>query len=51
MDKEEIKKAINAICANYNVKDLFSSEEVFEPEYEIIDGQKMRIFRANKVNS
>jgi len=49
MDKEDIRKAINAVCVNYGVKDLFSSDEVFEPEFEIVDGKKMRIFRANKV--
>ena len=51
MDKEEIKKAINAVCANYKVKDLFSSDEVLPLEFEIIDGQKVRVFRAQRVNS
>jgi len=49
VDKEEIKKAVNSICAHYNVKDLFSLDEVFEPEFEIVDGEKMRIFRAKKL--
>lgn len=48
MDKEEITKAINAVCAKYQVLDLFSSDEVFEPEFEEVDGQKVRVFRANK---
>lgn len=51
MDKEEITKAINAVCAKYQVLDLFSSDEVFEPEFEEVDGQKVRVFRAKKVNS
>ncbi len=49
MDKEEITKAINAVCARYQVLDLFSSEEVFEPEFEEVNGQKVRIFRAKKL--
>ncbi len=50
MEKDEIKKAIEAVCANYQVKDLFSSEEVLPPEFEEIDGEKVRVFRAKKVS-
>lgn len=49
MEKDDIKKAIEAVCARYQVKDLFSSDEVFEPEFEEVDGQKVRIFRAKKL--
>ena len=49
MEKDEITKAINAVCAKYQVLDLFSSDEVLEPEFEEVDGQKVRIFRAKKL--
>ena len=51
MEKEEIIKAINAVCANYQVQDLFNTEGVLEPEFEEVDGQQMRIFRTKKLES
>lgn len=51
MEKEEIIKAINAVCANYQVQDLFNTEGVLEPEFEEVDGQQMRVFRTKKLES
>jgi hypothetical protein len=50
MNKEEIKKSIETVCAKYNVQDLFSSDEVLEPEFENVDGKIIRVFRAKKVS-
>ncbi len=51
MEKEEIIKSINVLCSQYGIKELHTIEEILEPEFQEVDGKKMRIFRAKKFNN
>ncbi|WP_456384269.1 hypothetical protein [Persephonella sp.] len=46
MEKEEIIKSINVLCSQYGIKELHTIEDILPPEYEEVDGQKMRVFRT-----
>ena len=51
MEKDEIIKSINVLCSQYGIKELHTIEEILEPEFQEVDGKKMRIFRAKKFNN
>ncbi|WP_456393567.1 hypothetical protein [Persephonella sp.] len=46
MEKEEIIKSINVLCSQYGIKELHTIEDILPPEYEEVDGRKMRVFRT-----
>ncbi|MBK3332809.1 hypothetical protein GWK41_06980 [Persephonella atlantica] len=46
MEKEEIIKSINVLCSQYGIKELHTIEDILPPEFEVVDGQKMRVFRT-----
>ncbi len=51
MEKEDIIKSINVLCNQYGIKELHTIEEILEPEFQEVDGKKMRVFRAKKLNN
>jgi hypothetical protein len=50
MEKEEIIKSINVLCSQYKIKELHTIEDILPPEFEEINGKKMRVFRT-KIHS
>ncbi|ACO03338.1 MAG TPA: hypothetical protein DEP48_03365 [Persephonella sp.] len=46
MEKEDIIKSINVLCSQYGIKELHTIEDILPPEFEEVDGQKLRIFRT-----
>ncbi|WP_457642479.1 hypothetical protein [Persephonella sp.] len=46
MEKEEIIKSINVLCSQYRIKELHTIEDILEPEFEEVNGEKMRVFRT-----
>lgn len=50
MEKEEIIKSINVLCNQYGIKELHTIEDILEPEFEIKNGEKLRVFRAKIFN-
>ncbi|WP_297456510.1 hypothetical protein [Persephonella sp.] len=46
MEKDEIIKSINVLCSQYGIKELHTIEEILPPEFEVVDGKQMRVFRT-----
>ena len=46
MEKEDIIQSINVLCSQYGIKELHTIEDILPPEFEEVDGQKLRIFRT-----
>ncbi len=50
MEKEEIIKSINVLCQQYQIKELHTIEDILEPEFKVVDGKTMRVFRTKIFN-